>query len=285
MPEPSPAARSVIAHARDVITDVLDEVHGTLLDASTGLDAAAKDDGTLVTDTDVEVDERLGARLEATFPDHGVLSEERHTRSPDTDWTWVIDPIDGTSNYTCGLPYWCVSVALTLEGAAVLAVIDAPVIGRRYLAEVGRGTVLETRRSSREGDRAPHRRPLHVRPTTDWRAGRNHHVPLMLTTGTARRARAAGIMLKPRVMGSTALDMAAVAEGAAAASVAVVPKVWDVAAGHLLVEEAGGVVLTPDGSPLLPMPRDVEHRDRSAVTLAGPDEGYLRTLAAALEIG
>lgn len=286
MTEPSPAMRRVIAHARAEITDALDDLHGWLLDHCGAVEAEPKPDGTPVTDADLRVDERLGVRLQESFPDHGVLSEERETFSPDTDWTWIVDPIDGTSNYTMGLPYWCVSVALTYGGEPVLGVVDAPVVGRRYVAEIGAGARSETRPGVRAtGADAPRQRPLRVRPPTDWRDGRNHHVPLMLTSGTARRAKAAGVRLKPRVMGSTALDLAIVAEGAAAASVAVVPKIWDVAAGTLLVREAGGTVLSPDDLPLLPLQRAVEHRGRSAVTLAGPDETYLRTLAAALGVG
>jgi myo-inositol-1(or 4)-monophosphatase len=123
---------------------------------------------------------------------------------------------------------------------------------------------------------------LQVRPPVAWRDPSNRHVPVMLTTGTARRARGAGLRLNPRVMGSTALDLAMVAEGVAAASIANVPKVWDVAAGVLLVREAGGVVVTLSGEPLLPLTGDVEQLGRSAVTAAGPDETYVRELAGAL---
>lgn len=289
VPELSPATQQIIRRARIVIADALDEVHPRLLDDDTTLNATRKTDGTLVTAADLAVDDRLNSRLSTAFPDHGVLSEERNTTAPNTDWTWIIDPIDGTSNYACGLPYWCVSVALALEGEPVLGVIDAPVVGRRYVAARNEGVDQYTRIPTRMDDastyeRRPSARPLHVRDEVDWGSSQNRHIPLMLTTGTAKRARAAGIALKPRVMGSTALDLAAVATGAAAASVAVVPKVWDIAAGALLAKEAGGAILTPKDDALLPLKPGDDYINRSAMTMAGPNEAYLRRLADALEL-
>ena len=281
--ELSPAAQAVVTRARAEIGAALDEVRAWLLTASGDVEVEAKTDGTPVTDADREVDDRLNARLADAFPDHGVLSEERDTVSPDTEWTWIVDPIDGTSNFICRLPYWCVSVALALDGVPVLGVVDAPVLGRRYLATLRGGTELESRTASLDGTTQQHRRrQLHVREPVDWRDPTQRHVPVMLTTATARAARGAGLRLNPRVMGSTALDLAIVAEGVAAASVAVIPKVWDVAAGILLVEEAGGAVTSLDDQSLLPMPRGVEHRNRAAITAAGPDLPYVEQLATAL---
>ena len=269
--------------ARDSLTTALDEVAGWLLADSGDLEVTAKADGTPVTDADTAVDDHLRARLTSAYPDHGVLSEERGTRSPTTAWTWVIDPIDGTSNYTNRLPYWCISVALLHDGEPVLGVVDAPVLGRRYVAIAGSGAEVISRTTSLDGrEDHPRSRPLRVRPPVAWRDPVNGHIPVMLTTGTARRAQGAGLALNPRVMGSTALDLAMVAEGVAAASVAKVPKVWDIAAGVLLIREAGGVIVTIGGEPLLPLVGDVEQGGRSAVTASGPNEGYVRELAAAL---
>ncbi|MTV27124.1 inositol monophosphatase [Nitriliruptoraceae bacterium ZYF776] len=263
-PVPSDVS-TVVDHAARVLHDALDDLGPRLLGYAGRVEPSAKDDGTPVTDADVEADERLAAAIAAAFPDHGVLSEERDTVAPDTEWCWIVDPIDGTSNFTTGLPYWCVSVALTHEGEVVLATVDAPPLGTRATATRGGGTSVDGRRTS-------------VREAVDWRDGRHRHVPVMLTTGTARRARGAGLRLNPRVMGSTALDLLQVAAGRAVASVAVIPKVWDVAAGGLLVTEAGGTVATLRGTPLLPLQVGLDHVDRSATTAAGPSVGYLEDL-------
>ena len=266
-----------------VLCDGLDALGGWLVERSGTLAVTEKADGTPVTDADTHVDDRLRAHLAAAFPEHGVLSEERGTVAPDTAWTWVIDPVDGTSNYTNGLPYWCVSVALLHDGEPVLGVLDAPALGRRYVAVVGHGAWLITRWTSLDGSKQqPATRRLRVRDPVDWRDPTHGHVPVMLTTGTARRARGAGLALNPRVMGSTALDMALVAEGVAAASIAVEPKVWDIAAGALLVAEAGGAVVTLDHAPLLPLEPGQEQEGRSAITATGPDPRYVEELGRAL---
>ena len=274
--DPDPA---ILDRARAVIAAALDEVGPQLLGPPSELTIEAKSDGTPVSNADIEVDDHLRSAIVAAFDSHGVLSEERGTRSPLTAWTWVIDPIDGTSNFINGLPYWCISVALLHHGEPVLGVIDAPVLGRRYTALIGRGAEREDR--CHDGTVGPARR-LAVRDPVPWRDPSNGHVPVLLATGAARRARDAGLALNPRVMGSTALDLALVAEGVAAASIARIPKVWDVAAGALLVREAGGAVVTLDDVPLLPLAVDQEQAGRSALTAAGPDAAYVEELTRAL---
>lgn len=264
-----PTVEAEVRRALTVAADALDDLRPRLLATTGTASVTSKADGTPVTAIDLEADERLGASVCAAFPSHGVLSEERMTTAPDTVWTWIIDPIDGTSNFICGLPYWCVSVALAFEGRPVLAIIDAPVLARRYLAVAGQGAW--------RGDRR-----LQVRAWVGWREESNRHVPVMLTTGTARRARTVGLRLNPRVMGSTALDLAVVAEGVAAGSVAIRPRVWDTAAGSLLVQEAGGHVVTVREDPLLPVSAGEDYGTRTAVTASASDAAAIRELALAL---
>ncbi len=255
--------------ALEVVTDALDELRPRLRDACGRAEVHLKEDGTPVTDSDLEVDARLAGGLLEHFPDHGVLSEERETVSPPGPWTWIVDPIDGTSNFIAGLPYWCVSIALTYDGELVLGVIDAPLLERRYVAVRGHGAFRDDVR-------------LTVADPVDARDPRNAHVPVMLTTGTARRAWAAGLRLNPRVMGSTALDLAVVAEGSAVASVAVRPHVWDIAAGTLLVQEAGGVAVHLDGEPLLPLEAGRDHAHLAVPTAAAATHDYVTDLASGL---
>ncbi|MFA9444558.1 inositol monophosphatase [Egicoccus sp. AB-alg6-2] len=258
--------RQVVERARAVLHPALDGLAEELLTSSGNVAPDAKSDGTPVTALDHEVDARLQAAIAAALPDHGVLSEEQDTVVPDTEWCWILDPIDGTSNFTAGLPYWCVSVALAYRGEVVFATIDAPALGHRYEAALGEG-------ARRNGI------PIRVRELVAWDDTTMAHVPVMLTTGTARRARQAGVALNPRVMGSTALDLAIVAEGVAAASVAVIPHVWDIAAGTLLVREAGGSVVTLDGDELLPLRVGDDHAKMHAPTAAGADADEVRSLA------
>ena len=271
---------AVAEHARDVMTRTLDGLGPRLLAASGEVEMESKLDGTPVTTSDLEADEAITSAISEAFPDHGVLSEEQQTEAPDTEWTWVLDPIDGTSNFICRLPYWCVSIALAYRGTPVLGVIDAPAMGRRYTAIAGQGGRVQTRFLAADGSsQVGADRRLRVRSSPDWRSGRNRHVPVMLTTATARQARESKVRLNARVMGSNALDLAFVAEGVASASIAVIPKVWDVAAGGLLVTEAGGVLVTLDREPLLPLEAGAAYGSRWATTAGGPDERYVRELA------
>ncbi|MBW3620367.1 MAG: inositol monophosphatase [Actinobacteria bacterium] len=263
-PPLGPDERAVVDAARDALHPLLDELRPELVARAGRVDLELKEDGTPVTDVDLEVNERLLARIGDVFPDHTVVSEELVTEHADGRWTWIVDPIDGTSNFISGLPYWCISMALTLDGHPVLALVEAPPFAARFEAVAGDGA---TRNDE----------PIRVRPPVDWNDGRNRHVPLLLTTATARRARPA-VRLNPRVMGSAALDLCQVAAGTAAASVSLAPKVWDVAAGVLLVTEAGGQYLTLDGTPLLPLRHDTEYAGRSAPAAAGPNAAYLRAL-------
>ncbi len=269
MPHLDDPTLRVVQQAHQVVTARLDELRPRLLSTYGRIEADTKPDGTPVTSLDHEVDDRLAQAISEALPSHGILSEERDTVAPDTEWTWIIDPIDGTSNFIAGLPYWCVSIALSIRGRVVLGVIDAPALDRRYVAILGEG-------ASRDGD------ALQVRTPVDPRDQRFAYIPVMLTTGTARRARNAGIRLNPRVMGSTALDLAVVAEGTAVASVAVRPHVWDIAAGSLIVHEAGGATIALRDEPLLPLQPGVDHRALAVPVAAAAQADYARDLATAL---
>lgn len=260
--------REVVERARGVVDELCERLRRELLARAGRVPAEMKDDGSPVTSLDVKVNEEVVAAVERAFPDHAVLSEELGTAHADSRWTWIVDPIDGTSNFTAGLPYWCISMALARDGLPVLGVVEAPPLQARYEAVLGEG-------ATRDG------KAIHVREATDFNDGRNRHVPLMLSTATARRARPA-VRLNPRVMGSTALDLCQVADGTAAAAVTLSPKVWDIAAGVLLVSEAGGEHLTLDGAPLLPLRADTEYAGRSAPVAAGPNAEYLQALMATL---
>jgi myo-inositol-1(or 4)-monophosphatase len=97
--------------------------------------ASQKSDGSLVTQTDHAVDEFITTQLANAFPDHAVLSEERNTTYyPSTNFSWVIDPLDGTTNFARGLPIWGVSVALLVQGLPVLGLLSFSSLREEYQA-------------------------------------------------------------------------------------------------------------------------------------------------------
>jgi myo-inositol-1(or 4)-monophosphatase len=273
---PDATARDVIDRARTVLDGLLDEVRRELAPLAGRAAVTMKDDGTPVTIHDRQTDERLVSALLAAFPGHGAVSEEEHRTAPGTDWTWVLDPIDGTSNFIAGLPYWCVSVALCLEGLPVLGVVEAPALARRFTAVAGEG-------ASEHGPSGE--RTLRVRTPVALHDPSVGHVPGLYSGGAARDLTADGVQLNARVMGASALDLAMVADGTAPVSVALGPHVWDVAAGTLLVVEAGGAVLGRGERPLLPLVPGRDYADAVVRTAAASDAAVAREALEAVERG
>lgn len=253
--------------AADTVRALCDELRPWLLAQAGLVGSRAKGDGTPVTDVDLAADRRILARLQSAFPTHDVISEEGATIWHGHEWTWVVDPVDGTSNFIAGIPYWSVAIALLHEGRPVYGCVEAPPIGARFEAVRGRG-------ATRNGE------PIRVAPRVDFRSGRSAHVPFIVTTGSVLRDRGV-VRLNARILGSTALDLALVAAGAAVATYQRVPKVWDMAAGSLLVAEAGGAYVSLD-APILPPVPGTEMATRSAAAVAGPDEAWLADLVEAM---
>ena len=273
---PDASAAAVIERARRVLDGLLDDVRHHLAPVAGRSALTMKPDGSPVTPHDRETDERLIAGLLAVFPDHGAVSEEQDRLAPGTEWTWVLDPIDGTSNFIAGLPYWCVSVALCLEGSPVLGVVEAPAIARRFTAVAG-GGAFETGGAQVER--------LSVRGGVGLHDREMAHVPGLYSGGAARDLYADGARLNARVMGASALDLALVARGVAPVAVQLGPHVWDIAAGALLVVEAGGAVVGDGDRPLLPLEPGRDYTDAVVRTAAASDTGLASDALAAVERG
>ena len=189
---------------------------------------------------DHKAEEIIYDRLTTARPGYGFLMEERGiVEGSDKSHRWIVDPLDGTTNFLHGMPHFAVSIALEREGEIVAAVVYNPASDDMFQAEKGRGAWLADRR-------------LRV-------AGRTHldeaviatGLPFVGKTGHARAlkelhqvmSQTAGI----RRMGSAALDLAWVAAGRYDAFWERGLKSWDMAAGILLVREAGGYIAEIDG--------------------------------------
>ncbi len=193
----------------------------------------------LVTDADVAVEALILAAIHERFPDHAILAEESAgVGIPDAEWMWVIDPVDGTTNFAHGLPLFCVNIALAYRGRPVLGVTCEPGAGRVYWAETGAGAWLRT--TSGET-------PLHVSAAPDithallstgFAYGRRDSTPATLAEFAALDGTAHAV----RRLGSAALALAWVAAGRLDGYWEAELKPWDAAPGALLIEEAGGRV-------------------------------------------
>jgi myo-inositol-1(or 4)-monophosphatase len=207
---------------------------------ATSLDIEMKGDKNLVTEVDKESERLIVEHLLARFPGHDIVAEEGDYLQGGSPCRWIIDPVDGTTNYAHGYPWFCTSIGLELEGELVAGVIYNPVYDELFTATKGGGAQLNGT-------------PLSV----------SHRAPLqnsLLGTGfpydcatdpannfanfIAFQKKARGI---PRP-GAAALDLAYVAAGRLDGFWELKLMPWDVAAGVLLVREAGGTVTTFDGS-------------------------------------
>lgn len=228
--------------ARDAAARIAREA-GDLLAASFGRIAPEavryKGETDLVTDADERAQELIVGALARAFPGHGVFAEEAITGRRDAEYQWVIDPLDGTTNYVHGYPLYSVSIALERGGVPLVGVVHAPALGETFDAAAGEEARLNGRaiRVSREG----------------------RLVRSLLGTGFACvrdgvRANNLAILpvVAPRVQGvrrggSAALDLAYVAMGRFEGFWELELSAWDTAAGVLLVREAGGRVTDFDG--------------------------------------
>ncbi len=182
----------------------------------------------IATEADGAVERLIRARLASLFPEDAFLGEEDGGETGPR--VWVVDPIDGTSNFARGLPHFCVSIAFVDSGTTQIGVIDDPVARSQYWARNGHGAF-------RDG------RALRVRPTTEpakamVEVGYTRRRPLEDYTAVVLRLLAAGYDV--RQSGSAALGLAQIADGRIDGYFEHHLNSWDVLAGALLVREAGG---------------------------------------------
>ncbi len=197
----------------------------------------------LVTDADVAAERRIVEVIHAVFPDHAVLGEEENAGSVEAEHLWVIDPLDGTTNFTHLIPHFAVSIAYLHRGQAECGVIWNPIRDDLYTARRGCGAMHNGK-------------PIHVGAQqrmdevligTGFYYDRGAMMEATLAAiGDCFRQQIHGI----RRFGTASLDLAHVASGLYGAYFEYQLSPWDFAAGQLLVEEAGGKVTACDGGPL-----------------------------------
>ena len=220
-----------------------------------GLEISHKADASPVTNADLAADAMLKARLTAARPDYAWLSEETADDRArlHTHRVFVVDPIDGTAAFLKGRPWWSVSVAVVEHGRALAGVSYAPGLEETYEAERGGGARLNGAR-------------IHASAAADLEA--------CAMLGSARSfsdydGPEPWPDMRIESRNSVALRMALVAAGAFDAAVALTPKQdWDIAAGLVIIEEAGGVATDHAGAPLVLNRPSVRHPSLVAATPA-----------------
>lgn len=196
-----------------------------------GFRARLKADASFVTDVDLAVERALRRAIARTFPRHGILGEEFPATRRDAPFQWILDPIDGTTSLTHGIPFYGTIIALHHEGTPLVGVIDLPALGRRYSAGLGLGAWCDGRRL-RVRDVPARAIAKEVVSAGD----RDRFVQCRAGAAFDRLMRE-----HPTVRGYVdCIAHCFAAEGLVGAVVDYGVKHWDIAATQLLIEEAGG---------------------------------------------
>ncbi|GAB0086935.1 Inositol-1-monophosphatase [Sergentomyia squamirostris] len=196
----------------------------------------------LVTEYDGEVEDFLVSEIQKKYTNHKIIAEEKHAKEPLTeDPTWIIDPIDGTTSFVHGYPLVGISVALAYRKQLVIGVIYAPIQRELYCARRGHGTTMNGQKIHTSSVRQLINSLIGDEPSL---ASRDHYRNDILVRTYALCNRVSGI----RAVGSAVLGLAYVARGILDCYQVVGIYPWDLAAGAIIVEEAGGVISHPDGS-------------------------------------
>ena len=183
-----------------------------------------KPDGSLITDCDRWSDAALLAGLAELAPGEGVLSEEGSQTVPESSAFWVVDPLDGTTNFAAGIPYWAISVARFVDGRPCEVFLDVPSLGQRIVALRGRG-------ATRNGE------PL---TSETRRAATSACVSLCSRSiRVLQRKPDQPFPGKIRLLGVASLNLLSVAMGQTIAALEATPKIWDLAAAWLVLDELG----------------------------------------------
>ena len=204
----------------------------------TNLQRELKDDASIVTIADKEIEKTIIQTISEVYPDHTFLGEEGGEQNQGSEFTWVIDPIDGTTNFVNGIPLFAISIALVKNNEHVVSVIYNPITETLFSAEKGKGAYCNGSRFNVSDQ--------------DAKTG-------MITIGTSSGAKDKELVRKlfyhahdyiksVRYLGSAVIELGYLARGGTEGFVNVGTKKWDYAAGTLLVLEAGGMITDFDGN-------------------------------------
>lgn len=197
----------------------------------------------LVTDLDKQVEEMYVENIKKRFPDHGIIGEEGSSKNEEAEYVWVLDPLDGTRNYTIQVPFYATMICLLKNKEPVAAVIYVPPVNKLYSAVKGGGAFLNGKKIQVSNEAELIKSSILYCHTADQRgveSAEKYAAKLKIAALNADRFRTAGG------------EMGLVAEGLAEAYLLDGLPLWDMAAGALLVREAGGKVTDFTGKDWLP---------------------------------
>ncbi len=197
-----------------------------------------KSKGEIVTKADKIAEEIIISNIKKLFPDHAILSEETGQNDKNSDYLWIVDPLDGTTNFAMKNPFFNTTVSLVYKNEIVLGLVYAPIFEEFYYAIKGKGAFLNSN-------------PLAISEILSFEQGLH---AFCYGPGDEARSQAADYYkksllagLQTRQLGAAALELARISAGTLSSMVIPNANPWDIAAGVLVVTEAGGIVTDIEG--------------------------------------
>tara|TARA_Y100001968_G_scaffold49997_2_gene40424 strand:+ start:14864 stop:15685 length:822 start_codon:yes stop_codon:yes gene_type:complete len=219
-----------------LVNDLIDKVSNRQLSDFGRISSDIKSDGTLITACDKWSDELIVNSLEKiTNKNEGILSEEGSQEVPNSSCFWVVDPLDGTTNFAAGIPYWAISIARFENGIPETAFLDIPALNKRIVAIRGKGVSLNNKKIEKKT------------------------LSLINNNCVSLCSRSIKILqLQPkkafpgkiRLLGVSSLNMTSVALGQTIGAIEATPKIWDLAAAWLILTELGCCIEWLDCDPI-----------------------------------
>lgn len=223
-----------------------------------GTQTSLKEDFSVVTEADLSADQLITEAIQNNYPADGLISEELQPEiGAAGSAIWVVDPLDGTTNFSLGLPIWGISIARVVDGWPEIGVAYFPFLNELYSAARGTGAFMN--------DGQIHSQPpVPGQPTSFFSCCTRTHQHYDVS-----------IRYKTRILGSACYTLCAVARGMAVVGFEATPKIWDISAGWLIALESGAAVETIDGSQPFPLRDNFDYRSISFPVLSGASQELL----------
>tara|TARA_Y100001968_G_scaffold45718_1_gene35803 strand:- start:469 stop:1287 length:819 start_codon:yes stop_codon:yes gene_type:complete len=216
------------------IHNLIDEVGRRQLQDFGQINSDIKPDGTLITECDRWSDKTIVEGLAKIANGEGVLSEEGNKSIPNSSEYWVVDPLDGTTNFAAGIPYWAISIARFTNGEPETAFLDIPALKKRIFAIRGKGVWLNNK-------------PL--KPESRFKKNSDCVSLCSRSIKVLQMKPEQSFPGKIRLLGVSSLNMTSVAIGQTIAALEATPKIWDIAAAWLILEELNCLITWLDTNP------------------------------------
>jgi len=185
-----------------------------------------------VTNVDIKCEKKIMSIIKQKYPNHSFLCEESGITKKDSEYEWVIDPLDGTHNYMHSFPMFGISIALKKGEEYILGVIYIPLLNKMYVAEKGKGAFVNDKKINVSRNK----KLINAFILFDSNVHRLPDIKLKFLRSLSRK------VFSVRMIGCSVVNATQIAVGHVDGYVAFSPKEWDIAAAHLIIKEAGGIV-------------------------------------------